>query len=189
MAELIDREFDHILEVQHEFSKFFHGSSVLWHGAISSLPSLSEETQKHSRSRINTNSHTLKMHVTQHDFDRLYFYYLGFLFRSSGQIIPTESGCIISTFPLITLLLGLFHWGSRAGWVNWGQYQKIKYAMRKIDRKIVWKWRFALLITFVADHILEQWVPKLPITAPKFRMSFGVMKPKRASEYAVQYQH
>ena len=38
-----------ILEVPHEF-KSRHGSSVLWQGALSSLPSLSEETLKPSQS-------------------------------------------------------------------------------------------------------------------------------------------
>ena len=46
--------------------------------------------------------------VTQHEFDRLYFFYPGFLFIRFD--IPIES--LFIAFRMMPYLLGLFHWGA-----------------------------------------------------------------------------
>ena len=59
--------------------------------------------------------------VTQHDFDRLYFFYPGFLFIkldiSGKPVYMPFDWCLICKD---------YFTGARAGWVNWGQWQKGK---------------------------------------------------------------
>ena len=103
------------------------------------------------------NIHSSKK-VTQHDFDRLYFYYLGFLFIKLD--IPRKLA-----FPLMPYLLGLFHWGAwRVSKLR--AIPKIKTC--KINR-IVWELR---VCTFVAEFTRGY---PLPIHCAEVSDSFGVM--------------
>ena len=61
--------------------------------------------------------------VTQHDFDRLYFFYPGFLFTKID--IPRKP--VYLPFDWCLICWDCFT-GARAGWVNWGQHQKGKVA-------------------------------------------------------------
>ena len=109
------------------------------------------------------NVHSSKK-VTQHDFDRLYFYYLGFLFIKLD--IPRKLDCLFA-FPLMPYLLGLFHWGAwRVSKLR--AIPKIKTC--KIDR-IVWEMKVCAF-PFVAEFMCGY---PLPIHCAEVSDSFGVM--------------
>ena len=55
--------------------------------------------------------YTLQTSNATHDFDRLYFFFPGFLFLK---------------FDILRKPVGLFHWGALHGLVNWGEVQKEK---------------------------------------------------------------
>ena len=80
-----------ILEVPHEF-KSRHGSSALWQGALSSLPSLSEET-------LSRRVGPVYRRVTPYARKRTHFTYR----KEQGEIPMkwsvkhTENGCMMST--------------------------------------------------------------------------------------------
>ena len=68
-------------------------------------------------------NYTIKKKCTQHEFDRLYFFYPGFAFIKLH--IPGKP--VLITFRLKPYSVGLFHWGC-VGCVNLGQCQKGKVA-------------------------------------------------------------